>query len=330
MMNPYRVITALLLLSQAALLLSLFLGSTPLPLHRIFTALLLQGEAGDQIVIWDIRLPRAVTAYLVGAALGASGAALQGLFRNPLADPGVLGVSAMASLAATIAIYYELTLLSSWILPLAAISGAIVATSILVIANRYADSVINLLLVGVAMSSFAAACMSLLLNLAPNPFSLSDMLNWSLGSVANRSLPDIAFSLPFIAIGAMCLYRSKHGLGILSLGEEAAAGLGLRSDRHRTLVVTGASIATGAAVALAGAIGFVGLIAPHIIRPFVDHNPARLLLPSAMLGGTLLVLADIGVRVIPSTNELNLGVVAALVGAPIFAWIVISRRGSYV
>ena len=305
------------------------IGSTALPASSIAKALVLQGSAGDQIVLWEIRLPRTMAAFSVGAALGASGAAMQGLFRNPLADPGVLGVSACASLAATVSIYYGLTQVSVWILPIAAIVGALAATTLLAVANRFTHSVVTLLLIGVALSSFTAAVMALLLNLAPNPFSLSDMLNWSLGSVANRGVYDIGLALPFITVGLICLLLARKGLDLLTLGEAAAVSLGLRLSNHRYLVVAGAGLATGGAVALAGAIGFVGLIAPHIIRPFVDYRPSHLLLPSALLGGTLLVIADIGVRVVPTNNELNLGVMAALFGAPVFIWIVVQRRGSY-
>ncbi|MEM1404058.1 MAG: iron ABC transporter permease [Pseudomonadota bacterium] len=330
MKGLYTVNLLLIVLSVIAVIAACFIGSTALPASSIAKALLLQGTPGDHIVLWEIRLPRAIAAFLVGASLGMSGAAMQGLFRNPLADPGVLGVSACASLAATVAIYYGLTLMSAWVLPMAAIFGALSATILLAVANRYTKSVVTLLLIGVALSSFTAAVMALLLNLAPNPFSLSDMLNWSLGSVANRGLYDIGFALPFMTAGLICLLAAQKGLDLLTLGEGAAMSLGLRLAGHRYLVVAGTGLMTGGAVALAGAIGFVGLIAPHIIRPFVDYRPSQLLVPSAFLGGTLLVLADICVRVMPTSNELNLGVMAALFGAPVFVWIVVQRRGSYV
>ena len=321
--------TVLIVFAMITVVTACFIGSTALPASYIAKALVLQGTVGDQIVLWEIRFPRAMAAFSVGAALAASGAAMQGLFRNPLADSGVLGVSACASLSATVSIYYGLTQISVWILPTAAIIGAIAATTLLAVANRFTHSVVTLLLIGVALSSFAAAVMALLLNLAPNPFSLSDMLNWSLGSVANRGLYDIGLVLPFIMVGLICLLMSQKGLDLLTLGEGAAMSLGLQLTSHRYLVVAGAGLATGGAVALAGAIGFVGLIAPHIIRPFVDYRPSHLLLPSALLGGALLVIADICVRVLPTKNELNLGVMAALFGAPIFIWILVQRRGSY-
>jgi iron complex transport system permease protein len=278
------------------------------------------------IVIWEIRLPRALTAFVVGAALGVSGAALQGLLRNPLAEPGVLGVTATASLAATFTLYYGFAASSPYILPISSIFGALAATTLLALAAIRIKSVVTLILLGVGLSSFSAAAMSLLLNLAPNPFSLSDMINWLLGSVANRSFDDLKFSAPFIAAGLAILFASRRGLSALTLGEEAASGVGLNLRRQRIAVVLGAGLATGAAVALAGAIGFVGIVAPHLVRPIVDYDPARSLAPSALLGGLILVIADIGVRLLPTNTELKLGVVAALIGAPAFVWIAIQRR----
>jgi len=167
--------------------------------------------------------------------------------------------------------------------------------------------------------------MSLLLNLAPNPFTLADMINWTLGSVANRSFHDILLASPFLIAGLLILYLSRSGLSALTLGEEAASGLGVNLRAQRIYVVLGAGLATGAAVSIAGAIGFVGIVAPHIIRPFVNHDPARALIPSALLAGVFLVFADIGVRIIPTQSELKLGVVAALIGAPAFIWIAMQQ-----
>lgn len=310
----------------AAVFAACLLGSTPLPAERVVAAFFGGAEAGDRVVVWSIRLPRALAAFLTGAALGLSGAALQGLLRNPLAEPGVLGVSAAASLAATFSLYYGLTAVSPWILPAAAISGALAATALLALAAVRTRSVVTLILIGVGLSSFFGAAMSLLVNLAPTPFSLSDMINWMLGSVANRSFDDIALALPFLAAGGAILLTAGRGLSALTLGEEAAAGVGLDLRRQRILTVLGAGLATGGSVALAGAIGFVGIVAPHIVRPLVGHDPARSLVPSALLGGLILVAADIGIRVAPTDFELNLGVVAALVGAPVFMWIAMRRR----
>lgn len=305
--------------------LSAFIGSTWIEPSRIVAAIFGAGSAGDHVIVWQIRLPRAFAAFAVGAALGISGAALQGLLRNPLAEPGVLGVSAMSALGATFVLYWGLVF-AAWVVPVAAILGALAATGLIALAAIWTRSVVTLILIGVGLSSFAGAVMALLMNFAPSPFALSDMVNWMLGSVANRSLNDLALSGPFMLAGAVILWLSRRGLSALTLGENAAASLGVNLQRQRILVVLGAGLATGGAVALAGAIGFVGIIAPHVVRPFVRHDPARVLVPSALLGGLMLVLADLVVRTVSTTTELKLGVVAALIGAPAFIWIAMQRR----
>ncbi|HCE21200.1 MAG TPA: ABC transporter permease, partial [Hyphomonas sp.] len=187
--------------SVLAILSACLLGSTALPADRLLAALFGGAEAGDRLVVWQIRLPRAIAAYIVGAALGISGAALQGLLRNPLAEPGVLGVSASASLMATFALYYGIASITPWAVPIAAIIGALTATALITIAALRTQSVVTLILIGVGLSSFAGAAMSLVMNLAPNPFSLSDMINWMLGSVANYSFDEITLAAPFILAG---------------------------------------------------------------------------------------------------------------------------------
>lgn len=329
MIRERFLLPGLIAASLLAIIAACFLGSTSLPVDRLLGALFGGADAGDRLVVWQIRLPRALAAYIVGAALGISGAALQGLLRNPLAEPGVLGVSASASLMATFSLYYGIASITPWALPIAAIIGALSATAVITLAALRTQSVVTLILIGVGLSSFAGAAMSLLMNLAPNPFSLSDMINWMLGSVANRSFDEIMLAGPFILVGALILFTTRRGLSALTLGEEAASGIGLDLQRQRILTVIGAGLATGGAVALAGAIGFVGIVAPHIIRPLVGHDPARSLLPSALLSGLILVLADIFIRLVPTNSELKLGVVAALIGAPAFVWIAMQRRAGH-
>lgn len=312
-----------------AVLAACLIGSVPLPPARMVAALAGGGEPGDAVVVWMIRLPRAIAALCVGLALGASGAALQGLLRNPLAEPGVLGVSASASLGATVTLYYGLAAGFAFATPIAAVAGALAATAVIAGVATRTQSVTVLILVGVGLSSFAGALMALLLNLAPNPFGVADMINWTLGTVANRSFDDVALAAPFLIVGLGMLWATRRGLSALTLGEEAAAGVGLDLRRQRLAVVIGAGLATGAAVSLAGAIGFVGIVAPHLVRGRVGHDPARTLLPAALLAGLFVVLADIGVRLIPSANELKLGVVAALIGAPLFVLIAARRRAVY-
>ena len=317
----------LAVLSAITLFAACMIGATSIAPQRVFTALLGSGLEVDRIIVWSIRLPRALAAYLVGASLGMAGGALQGLFRNPLAEPGVIGVSATSSLFAAGALYYGIVSWSPLTLPIAAIIGALAATAIVAIAARLTNSVVALILVGVGLSSFAGALMALLMNLAPHPFTLSDMINWTMGSVANRSFEDIALTAPFMAMGAAILIAHARGLSLLTLGEEAAVGAGLDLQRQRLAVIIGAGFAAGGSVALAGAVGFVGIVAPHFIRRFVDHDPQRTLLPSALLGGWILLMADILVRVVPTNSELKLGVAAALIGAPVFIWIAANRGG---
>lgn len=313
-------------LGVVALFAALLIGTTPMAPGAALAALATVGDPSAQVIVWQIRLPRALAALLTGGALGLAGAALQGLLRNPLADPGVLGVSSAAALGATLTLFTGAAALSAWAMPAAAVAGALLATGLLAIAAARTASVVTLLLIGVGLSSFAGALMALLMNLAPNPFSLADMVNWTLGTVANRSLQDIGFAAPFLVLGAGLLLAGARGLSALSLGEEAAAGVGLNLARARIMVVTGAGLAAGAAVSLAGAIGFVGLVAPHLVRPWVGHDPARTLAPAALLGGLILVAADIAVRLAPGATELKLGVAAALIGAPVFVWIAARRR----
>ena len=316
----------------AALLAACLLGPSDLPGNRAFAALFGAGDAADRLIVGAVRLPRALAAFAVGAALGASGAALQGLLRNPLAEPGVLGVSACSALGATFALTFGLGNIGGpggpggLALPLTAILGALAATLLIAVSASRLSSTVTLILIGVGLSSFAGAVMALFTNLAPNPFSLSDLVQWMLGSVANRSFDDLLLAAPFLAAGLALLFASRRGLSALTLGEEAAAGVGLDLRRHRRLVVVGAGLATGAAVSLAGVIGFVGIVAPHLARPLTGHDPARSLLPSALLAGLLLTVSDLFVRLLPTTVELKLGVVAALFGAPAFAWIAARRR----
>ncbi|WP_033072932.1 FecCD family ABC transporter permease [Sphingopyxis sp. MWB1] len=277
------------------------------------------------MILFEIRLPRVLAAALVGGALGMCGAALQALTRNPLAEPGVLGVSAAATLGATVTLYFGLAAAWPWALPIGAVTAAMLATALLASAAVRTQGMATLILIGVGLSSLSGALMALILNFAPNPFSLSDLVNWTLGSVANRSLADLGFSAPLILIGALLLLGQRANLSLLAIGEAAAVAHGLNARASRMAVIIGTGLATGAAVALAGAVGFVGIVAPHLVRPWVGHDPGQCLWPSALLGAALLILADLFVRILPTEDELRLGVVAALAGAPIFIAIILQR-----
>ncbi|MBI1399465.1 iron ABC transporter permease [Hyphomonas sp.] len=316
-----RLVVFLTLVSLCLFALSGLVGTAPLSLEASLGALVGQGDAAARTILWEIRLPRAAAAFGVGATLGLAGAALQGLLQNPLAEPGVLGVSAFAALGAVVAIFFGLAGISGLIVPLAAILGAGLATLVLVVATLRGANSVTLLLIGIGLSSFAGALISLAMNLAPNPYSLSDLVNWMMGSVANRSWADIALAAPAWAVGTALVMMAAPGLRALSLGEETAASLGADIRRTRILVIGGTSILAGASVATAGAIGFVGIVAPHIVRPFVRHDPQKLLVPSALLAGVILLAADVLVRILPVQQELKLGVAAALLGGPVFIWI---------
>ncbi|WP_298744290.1 iron ABC transporter permease [uncultured Brevundimonas sp.] len=283
-------------------------------LARAFTDL----SSGPAEVLWSVRAPRAATALMVGAALGLSGAVMQGLLRNPLADPGVLGVSALAALGAAAAIVLGWAALPGAV-ETAALAGAGLAGGLLVLFSARVRSPEALILFGVALSSFAGAATALIFNLSPSPIAAAELMNWLLGSVQNRSWVDVAWVTPAALAAAGLAGLAAPGLRMLSLGEEAARTSGLPMGRLRLLALLAAALATGAAVAVAGVIGFVGLAAPHLVRSAVRGDPARLLLPAALAGGLMLVLADLLARLTPTDQELKLGVFTALVGAPLFA-----------
>lgn len=323
----YRMTLALLGLAVAGLFLaSLLIGPANLPPGPSLRALVL-GDGGPMtLILREIRLPRAALGLLVGAGLGLSGAALQGYLRNPLAEPGLIGVSGAAALGAVLALYTGLAAAFPLALPLAALAGAFAAGLIVQAMAGAGATSITLILAGLAVSSLASALTALVLNLAPNPFAASEIVHWLMGSLVDRSLPHLWLAAPFILAGGALLLLLGPTLDALTLGEETAASMGISLARARGLTVAGAALAVGAGVAVAGAIGFVGLVVPHLLRPAVGHRPARLLPASALGGAALLLAADIAVRLIAPERDLKLGVVTALVGAPFFLHLVWRRR----
>ena len=277
--------------------------------------------AGD--IVWQIRAPRALLAVMIGGMLGLAGAALQGLLRNPLADPAVIGASSSAALGAVIALYFGLARAFPLALPLLAVAGAMVGLAGLLPIARRGDGPSTLILAGVAISALAGAGISLALNLAPNPFALSEIAFWLMGSLTDRSFQHVILAAPLICVGAVMIAGQARALDGLSLGEDAARSMGFDLNRVRLLLVAGVALGVGAAVAVSGAIGFVGLIAPHLVRPFTDGRPSRALAPSAMAGAALLSIADLLVRLVPTQSELKIGVVTAFLGAPVFIWILL-------
>lgn len=279
------------------------------------------------LIVGEVRLPRALLALLVGAALGMSGAALQGMLRNPLAEPAVIGVSPFAALGAVIAFYSGLANLHPLALPLGGVAGALLAVICLYLLAGRSGGVLTLVLAGIALSNLAGALTSLALSLSPNPFALAEIVFWLLGSLADRSMTHVGLAAPFIIAGCALLASTGRELDALTLGESTARSMGVRLGWLRAKVVVGTALAVGAGVAVSGAIGFVGLIVPHLLRPLAGWRPGLLLLPSALGGAALMLAADVAVRLPASGAELKLGVLTALIGAPFFLFMVLKSRG---
>jgi iron complex transport system permease protein len=288
---------------------------------------LFDGHGAAGVIAQQIRFPRAMLALVIGAALGGSGAALQGLFCNPLASPDVTGVTSAAGLGAVLALYFGFAAANALALPAFAIAGALVAAGILYLLSRSGAGVVALILAGVAIASFATALTALALSFSANPYAMSEMVLWMMGSLKDRTLNDVAFALPLTAAGLALLLTAARGLDALTLGEDAARSLGIDVASVRGRVIVGVALATGAATAAAGAIGFVGLVVPHLLRPFCGYQPARLILPSALGGAVLVTAADVAVRLIAPDGQLLLGVVTAMLGAPFFLWLILRLRG---
>ncbi|KAA5598199.1 FecCD family ABC transporter permease [Blastochloris sulfoviridis] len=316
----------------AALVLVLFvvsLGTGPVAIAPgdVLATLSGAGSEAERIIVLELRLPRAILALAIGAILGLSGAALQGLLRNPLAAPSLFGAPQSAAFAAVATIALGLAGTLSYALPVAAIAGAFLSVFLLVaVAGRNAGLLL-LILAGLAISSLAGAATSLALNLAPNPFAALEIAFWLLGSLEDRSLQHVAMALPFIVAGGAILLAAGPAFRTLTLGEEAAQSLGVNVARLRLVVILGVALGVGASVAVAGTIGFIGLIAPHLMRGIIGYDPARLLVPSALAGAALLMAADIAVRLIPATTDIKVGVLTALIGVPFFLYLIVRERG---
>ncbi len=305
---------------------SLLIGPAGFSIADSLSALF--GGTGDAVslVMQEIRLPRALLAIMVGISLGLSGAALQGYLRNPLAEPGLIGVSSSAALGAVVTLQTGLAAQMMFALPFFGLFGAGVAVLLLLLLAGPRGGSLTLILAGIAISALAAALTSLVLNLSPNPCATSEIVFWMLGSLADRSFSHITIALPFMALGWILILSTSRGLDALILGEDAAASLGINLTRLRWLLVFGVAACTGAATSVVGAIGFVGLVVPHILRPFVGARPSRLLPASALGGAALVLAADIAARVILPDRDLKLGVVMAIIGAPVFLHLIYRTR----
>lgn len=318
-----RAAIAALLVALAAL--SLSVGAAHLSPAEVWSGLV-RGEGVDGLILRDIRLPRLLLSLGVGAGLGLSGAAMQGLLRNPLAEPAVFGAPQAAALGAVIVLHLGFASAGSWPLPVAAVLGALASVGALFALAGRGAGVVALILVGLALSSLAGAATSLVLNLSKNPFAVTEIVFWLMGSFEDRAMRHVALAAPFLAAGSALLLAQASGYRALTLGEETARSLGLSVVRMRVATALGVALCVGAGVAVSGAIGFVGLAAPFLARALVGGDPGRALAPSAAIGAALLTAADIGVRLIPATTEIRVGVATAMIGAPLFLWLAWSRR----
>ena len=326
--KPWALNVALTVALAVAALLSGLFGQVTLSIGQFTEALFASGNDGMSIIVRELRLPRIILGMMAGATLGYTGAALQGLLRNPLADPGVIGVSASAGLGAVVAIYMGFAAVSAMAVPVFAMAFALMATFVLMMLASRDSSVLTLILAGIGISSLATAGVSLVMNFAASPMSLQDMVLWMLGSLENRTFDDLLLAGPFIVIGWIMMIGTGQGLNALSLGADTAQSLGINVKRLRWRIVLGTALSVGATVSVCGAVGFIGLVVPHFVRAFIGYEPGRLLLPSAIAGALLMTLADILTRLPIGHGQLRLGVVMAVIGAPMFIYIIFKTRGS--
>jgi iron complex transport system permease protein len=276
-------------------------------------------------IIAELRLPRVVLALLIGGGLGMAGAAMQGYLRNPLADPGLFGVSATAALGAVISIFFGLAA-TPLVLSGFALAGAAIAVLLLSAIAGQSGSVIVFTLAGVVISSLAGALTALVISLAPTPFATGQIVNWLMGALTDRSWDEVTLAAPLIVLGMVVIASAGRALDALTLGEAAARTLGVRPAVLQAQIVIGVGLIVGASVAASGIIGFVGLIVPHLIRPLTNRRPSAVLLPSALAGALLLLVADSAVRAAPTVSELRLGIAMSLLGAPFFLALLLKMR----
>jgi iron complex transport system permease protein len=286
----------------------------------------LDQDAIGRTILLELRLPRALLGIAIGAALGLAGAAMQGYLRNPLADPGTLGVSSMAAFGAVLSIFFGIADLQPWILPASGVAGAMVGMVALFLLAGVTASALTLVLSGVILSSIAVAGIALVLSLSPSPWAAGEIVRWLLGALADRSLDDLLISTPLIAIGAVLILGARRALDALTLGEAGARSLGIDLGRAQWQLAGGVGLVVGASVAVSGIIGFVGLVVPHLLRPLVGAKPSALLIPSAVGGAALVLAGDVVVRLLPGGSEVQLGVVMSLIGAPFFFALLYSMR----
>lgn len=277
------------------------------------------------LILGELRLPRALLAVTIGAGLGAAGAAMQGYLRNPLADPGLFGIAPGAALGAVVSLWFGYAL-SAWLLPLFALAGAGGAMALLALIAGRGGGIALFTLAGMMIASLAGALTSLAISLAPNAFAMSEIVTWLMGALTDRSWADVWIAAPLTLAGIVLLRLAGPSLDALTLGEPAARSLGVNPARLQWLLVLGTGLTVGSGVAVAGVIGFVGLMVPHLVRPLTDRRPSSLILPSALAGALLVLVADCLCRVLPLVTELRLGIALSLIGAPFFLWLLVRMR----
>jgi iron complex transport system permease protein len=277
------------------------------------------------LILGELRLPRALLAVTIGGGLGAAGAAMQGYLRNPLADPGLFGVAPGAALGAVLSLLLGYAA-SAWLLPLFALAGAGGAMLLLALIAGRTGGIALFTLAGMMIASLAGALTSLAISLAPNAFATSEIVVWLMGALTDRGWPDLWLAAPLTLAGIVLLRLAGRGLDALTLGEAAARSLGVSPERLQVLLVVGVGLTVGSGVAVAGVIGFVGLMVPHLVRPLTDRRPSSLIVPSALAGALLVLVADCVCRILPLVTELRLGIALSLIGAPFFLHLLLKMR----
>jgi iron complex transport system permease protein len=314
-----KLILWLVAAALAAAILSVAAGKVWVPLDA--------WTAADprSIIIVELRLPRTMLALAVGAALGLSGAVMQGYLRNPLADPGLFGVSSGAALGAVLSLYFGFAA-QAWLLPGFALAGAAATMALLAVIAGRSGSLILFTLAGMILTTIAGSLTALAISLAPTPFVASEIVSWLMGALTDRSWDDVRLALPLIILGSVILLTTGRSLDALTLGEQAARSLGVDPSRLQLAVIAGTALTVGASVSAAGVIGFVGLMVPHLVRPFAGNRTSAILVPSALAGAALLAFADSLVRLAPTVSELRLGIAMSMLGGPFFVWLLLRMR----
>lgn len=325
-LSPAMLTLLLILGTLVCFLVSLCTGTADIAVGKGIVDSLHGVVSVESLIVTDVRLPRALLALFIGGTLGLAGAALQGLLRNPLAEPGIIGVSNGAALGAVVVFYFGFSALGWYMLPLGGLLGAAISVLCLSLLVPRNSNVLTLILAGIAINAIGSALIALALNFAPSPYAMQEIVYWLLGSVTNRSLHDVAIALPFMVFGWLMMLYCGRFLDALTLGEDTAHSLGFKVQRLRWVLVAGVAASIGAAVSVSGNIGFVGLVVPHILRPLVGYSPRRLLGVSFWGGAILLLLADITVQLLSHGGEMKLGVVTALVGGPFFLYLILRTR----